>query len=417
MTKSKDDLVRPFNALRPANGRAAAIAAPPYDVINTAEARALARDKPYSFLHVSRAEIDLPATTDPYAAEVYAKADENLRAFIAQGLLVRDHADHFYVYRMSVCNRVQTGVAVSASVDAYRQNRIRKHELTRPSKEDDRVRQIESVDAMTGPVLLIYRSDTILAETLEQITTHNADSVVPDLQGVRHESWVVRDAAQIALIAQRLNQMDALYIADGHHRSAAAARVTAARRDRHAGAHLDDGFDGFLAVAFPDDEVTILDYNRLVRDLNGHTTAEFLAELAKHFEILPTDTTVRPQKPLSFGMYMDHQWYSIRAKTRPHVDDPVERLDVRVLDRLILEPLLGIADPRTDSRIDFVGGSRGPEALAARIDSGEMAVGFMLFPTSLNDLMAVADAGKIMPPKSTWFEPKLADGLISQLLD
>ncbi|MFT4580855.1 MAG: hypothetical protein ACI915_001509 [Gammaproteobacteria bacterium] len=414
MTKSKEELVRPFRGLRPANGRAPDIAAPPYDVINTAEARALAKDKPHSFLHVSRAEIDLPPTTDPYADEVYAKADENLRALVSQGLLVRDQADQFYVYRMSVGNAVQTGVAVSASVEAYLQNRIRKHELTRPSKENDRVRQIESVNAMTGPVLLVYRSDTLLTETLQKIAAHNADSVVSNLQGVRHEVWAVRDSAQIALIAQRLNQMDALYIADGHHRSAAATRVTAARR---ASRDLDDGFDGFLAVAFPDDEVTILDYNRLVRDLNGHTTAGFLAELAKQFEVLPVDSAVRPQKPLSFGMYLDHQWYSVDTKTLPQIDDPVERLDVRVLDRLVLEPLLGIADPRTDSRIDFVGGSRGPEALAERIDSGEMAVGFMLFPTSLNDLMTVADAGKIMPPKSTWFEPKLADGLISQLLD
>jgi uncharacterized protein (DUF1015 family) len=414
MTKSKEELVRPFRGLRPANGRALDIAAPPYDVINTAEARALAKDKPHSFLHVSRAEIDLPPTTDPYADEVYAKADENLRALVSQGVLVRDQADQFYVYRMSVGNKVQTGVAVSASVEAYLQNRIRKHELTRPSKENDRVRQIESVNAMTGPVLLVYRSDTLLAKTIEQIATHDADSIVPDLQGVRHEVWVVRDAAQITLIAARLNQMDALYIADGHHRSAAAARVTAARR---AGRDLNDGFDGFLAVAFPDNEVTILDYNRLVRDLNGNTTVGFLEELANLFDVLPVDAAVQPQKSLSFGMYLDHQWYSIEPKTLPQIDDPVERLDVCVLDRLVLEPLLGIADPRTDSRIDFVGGSRGPEAIAKRVDSGEMAVGFMLFPTALNDLMAVADAGKIMPPKSTWFEPKLADGLISQLLD
>ncbi|MFT4563706.1 MAG: hypothetical protein ACI9BW_003462 [Gammaproteobacteria bacterium] len=417
MTKSKNDLVRPFRGLRPVDGQATEIAAPPYDVINTAEARALAKNKPHSFLHVSRAEIDLPPTTDPYADAVYAKADENLRALISQGLLVRDPEEQFYVYRMSVGSKVQTGVAVSASIEAYLQNRIRKHELTRPSKEDDRVRQIESVEAMTGPVLLIYRSDTTLANALALVTAHDADSIVPDLQGVRHELWAVRDAAQVALITERLNQMDAIYIADGHHRSAAAARVAAARRAKHSGPNLNGDFDGFLAVAFPDDEVTILDYNRLVRDLHGHTTAEFIDQLTKHFNVLPMNETVRPQKPLSFGMYLDHQWYGIDTKAPPRSDDPVERLDVRVLDRLVLEPLLGITDPRTDSRIDFVGGSRGPEALAERVDSGEMAIGFMLFPTSLHDLMAVADAGKIMPPKSTWFEPKLADGLISQPLD
>lgn len=413
MTVKTDELVRPFAGLRPAPNRAADIAAPPYDVINVSEARELARDKPHSFLHISRAEIDLPPETDPYAPEVYAKAKANLHALEEDGLLVRDRKPTFYAYRISAGEKVQTGVAMSASVDAYLKNRIRKHELTRPSKEDDRVRQIDSVDAITGPVLLIYRADLELANALTAITSRAPDSTVPNLEGVRHELWSVDDPDQITLIDERLNQMDAIYIADGHHRSAAAARIAVARRSLNPNYDGSEPYNGFLAVAFPDNEVTILDYNRLVRDLNHHSADEFFHALNHDFSIQPVTGPTRPSAPHSFAMYLAHNWYLLEPKISITTSDPVERLDVRVLDRLVLEPLLGISDPRTDTRIDFVGGTRGPEALALRVDSGEMAVGFCLFPTSLHDLMEVADAGKIMPPKSTWFDPKLADGLIS----
>lgn len=413
MTKFRDDLVRPFAALRPAPGRAAEVAAPPYDVMTTDEARELARDKPCSFLHVSRAEIDLPAASDPYSGEVYATAARNLDALEQSGVLIRDQAATFYVYRMTAGTRVQTGVALSASVTAYLENRIRRHELTRPTKEDDRVRQIDAVDAITGPVLLIYRADPSLAAALAQAAATPADAVVPDLDGVRHEIWVVKGEQAISHIGARLNQLDALYIADGHHRSAAAARIAATRRAANAAHDGSEAYNGFLAVGFPDDEVTILDYNRLVRDLNGQNGTAFLERLARDFDITGSDDSVRPQQARTFGMYLEGRWYTIKPRDLAADPDPVENLDVRILDRLVVAPMLGITDPRTDPRIDFIGGSRGLEALAARVDSGEMAVGFTLFPTSLTELMAVADANLIMPPKSTWFDPKLADGLIS----
>lgn len=413
MTKPTTDLVHPFAGLRPAPGRAAAIAAPPYDVVSIEEARELVKDKPHSFLHISRAEIDLPSTTDPYSDAVYVQAGRNIEALEKQRLLIRDHAPAFYVYRMTAGHKVQTGVALSASVDAYLDNRIRKHELTRPLKENDRVRQIDSVNAHTGPVLLVYRADHELANALSLAADNEPDAVVPNLFGVQHELWVVSDQTRIAYIAERLNQMGALYIADGHHRSAAAARIADARQQANTAHNGSEPYTGFLAVAFPDDEVTILDYNRLVRDLNGRDPEQFLSALEQHFHIEPSNQPVKPHKTYSFGMYLDGRWYSIEPKAPLSETGPVEKLDVSVLDRLVMEPLLGIKDSRTDPRIDFVGGSRGTSGLSERIDAGEMAVGFTLFPTSLKDLMAVADAGLIMPPKSTWFAPKLVDGLIS----
>lgn len=412
MTIVTTDIARPFAGLRPAPDRANEIAAPPYDVVTADEARALARHKPYSFLHVSRAEIDLPPDTDPYSEPVYVQARRNLKILEEQGVLICDASPAFYVYRMTKKDKVQTGVAFSASINAYLDNRIRKHELTRPWKENDRVRQIESVDAQTGPVLTIYRADRELAEELARAVEKEPDAVVPELHGVKHEMWVVSELQRIARIAERLNQMQSIYIADGHHRSAAAA-IVEARRTANTNRERSDPYAGFLAVGFPDEEITILDYNRLVRDLNGNKPGQFLLALERHFKATLSDEPVTPTAANTFGMYLDGRWYTLTLRTPLTENDPVEKLDVRVLDRLILEPLLGINDPRIDVRIDFIGGSRGPRGLSKRIDSGEMAIGFMLFPTSLADLMAVADANRIMPPKSTWFDPKLADGLIS----
>jgi uncharacterized protein (DUF1015 family) len=413
MTDFSDDLVRPFAGLRAAPARASEIAAPPYDVINADEARELAKNKPYSFLHISRAEIDLPHLTDPYADEVYAQAARNLQSFEAQGLLVRDHEPHFYIYRMRKAQRSQTGVALSASIEAYRANRIRKHELTRPAKEDDRVRQIDSVDAITGPVLLVHRHESELSTLIAQLSERPADVRVPDVDDVEHELWCVSDLSHVDKIAELFNRMEALYIADGHHRSAAAARIADKRRaenPNHTGA---EPYNGFLAIAFPDNEVTILDYNRVVVDLNNMSEMEFLSRLKAVFNTSFSDGPVKPSAANTFGMYLAGNWYAVKPKRAVNQDDPVERLDVRVLDTLVLDPILGINNQRIEPRIDFVGGSRGPEAIAERVDSGEMAVGFTLYPTSLADLMSVADAGEIMPPKSTWFDPKLADGLIS----
>ena len=417
MKFAPEDLVRPFAGLRPAPGRAADIAAPPYDVVNTDEAREMAAGRPFCFFHVSRAEIDLPPETDPYADLVYETAAENLRSFEESGALVRDETPCFYVYRVSADGRSQTGIAVSASVQAYTENRIKKHELTRPAKEDDRVRQIEAVNSITGPVFTVHRADKGLAALIASVTKDAPDAVADGVGGALHELWVVSDAGQVARIGALMNAMDALYIADGHHRSAAGGRVAAARAAANPDHDGSEAYNGFLAVSFPDDEVTILDYNRVIRDLNGRNAAGFRAALADQFDITPKDAPIRPAERGTFGMYLDGAWSLLTPKTPPSIDDPVERLDVQVLARMVLEPLLDIADQRTDTRIDFVGGSRGPEEISRRVDSGEMAIGFTFFPTSLADLMAVADADMIMPPKSTWFEPKLADGMISLPLD
>jgi uncharacterized protein (DUF1015 family) len=417
MATNKNDLVRPFAGLRPATGRANEVAAPPYDVVNTDEARAAADGKPFCFFHVSRAEIDLPAGTDPYSDEVYQTAASNLARFEDEGALIRDTAPCFYVYRISVGAHSQTGIAVSASVDAYLENRIRKHELTRPSKEDDRVKQIDAVNSITGPVFMVHRENPDLTDALRNISDGPPDAVADNVDDARHELWVVSDTGMIDRIAGLLNGMDALYIADGHHRSAAGARVAAARRSAnpdHTGA---EPYNGFLAVSFPETEVDILDYNRVIKDLNGLDADEFRRRLEEAFDIEPTTAPVRPSRNCTFGMYLAGHWSTLVPKDLAVSDDPVDRLDVSVLARTILEPVLGIHDQRTDSRIDFVGGSRGPEEIARRVESGEMAVGFTLYPTSLSDLMAVADADLIMPPKSTWFEPKLADGMISLPLD
>ena len=413
MASDNPDLVRPFAGMRPAPGRADEIAAPPYDVVNTEEARAQAEGKPLSFFHVSRAEIDLPPGTDPYSEDVYDTAARNLEKLEQTGALVRDAAPCFYVYRITAGGRTQTGIAVSASVEAYLQNRIKKHELTRPSKEDDRVRQIDAVNAITGPVLTVHRANATLAALLTAASSGEPDAVAANVDGARHELWTVSDPGAVADIAAAVNGMDAIYIADGHHRSAAGARVADARRNASPDHDGTEPYNGFLAVSFPDDELTILDYNRVVTDLNGMDAHGFLSALSKNYRIDPVADPVRPQTAGTFGMYLDGQWSLITPVDPEQIDDPVESLDVQLLSRSILSPLLGIQDQRTDTRIDFVSGSRGPEEIARRVDSREMQIGFTLFPTSLADLMAVADADMIMPPKSTWFEPKLADGMIS----
>lgn len=410
-------LARPFQALRPAPGRADDVASPPYDVVSTAEARALAHGKPYSFLHVSRAEINFADTADPYSEEVYAAAAENLRRFERDGVLVRDAQAGFYVYRMRRGTRAQTGIAFAASVDAYLDGRIRKHELTRPAKEDDRVKQIDAVDAITGPVFLVHRAQPALAQLIEQASARAPDTTAADVDGVRHEIWAIFDEHTIAGILACFARIDTLYIADGHHRSAAAARIALARRNAHPDYSGNEPYNGFLAVSFPDDEVEILDYNRVVRDLHGHSAESLLARLEENFTITRREAPVCPDAALHYGLYLAGNWYELRLKAAVDLADPVARLDVSVLDTFVLAPLLGIDDPRTSPRIDFVGGSRGPEAIAARVDCGEMAAGFMLHATALSDLMAVADADRIMPPKSTWFDPKLADGLLSLPLD
>lgn len=411
MNHTHAPLVRPFRGLRPAPEHAQDVAAPPYDVVNTQEAAALAEGKPLSFLHISKPEIDLPPGTDPYAPEVYAKGAENIARMIKDGVLLRDPAPRYYVYRIQLGDHVQTGIVGGGSVAAYDANRIRRHEFTRPDKEDDRVRQIEAVGAQTGPVFTAHRPDPALAEVTARVTGR-APAYEVDLAGARHTLWVVDGEADIAAINAAFDAMEVIYIADGHHRSAAASRVAAARGGG------DDAHNYFLIVSFPADEVQIFDYNRVVKDLAGLSVADFLGRIAADFEVAASDRPVRPDRAHSFGMYLPGQWYRIVLKSPPGRDAPaLERLDVGLLQDRLLGPVLKVGDPRIDKRIDFVGGVRGLEGLQARVDGGEWAVAFALFATSLEDLMAVADAGEVMPPKSTWFEPKLADGLVSLPLD
>lgn len=410
-------LVKPFAGLRPAPGRALEVIAPPYDVMSAAEARTMVEGRPWSFLHISRPEVDLPPATDPYAPEVYAKAAENLAAMRAEGVLRQDQQAGYYVYRLTMDGHVQTGLVGAASVEAYNGDRIKKHEFTRPAKEDDRVRQIDALNAQTGPVFLVYPAaeavDAELARTAQGMP--DVDLRAPD--GVRHQIWVLDDPARVAALSAAFDAMPALYVADGHHRSAAAARVAAARKAANPGHRGDEAYNSFLSVIFPHDQMQILDYNRVIRDLNGLSPEAFLEALKPAFRITPEAAAVRPAKPAEFGLYLAGQWYRLELDSaRIPMDDPVARLDVSLLADQAIRPVLGIEDQRRDERIDFVGGIRGLGELERRVDSGEMALAFALHATSMEALMAVADAGEVMPPKSTWFEPKLADGLVSHLL-
>ena len=410
-------LIQPFPALRPAKNRASEVIAPPYDVLSTAEARVRAQGKPYSFLHISKPEIDLPENINPYAPEVYTKAAENLKAMISAGVLTQDEAAYYYVYRIKMGEHVQTGIVAAASVADYDTNRIRKHEFTRPDKEDDRVRQIDATNAQTGPVLLAYPNtpevDAILAKTAQG--TPDADAVADD--DVRHTLWVMRDATDIARITALFDAMHAIYIADGHHRSASASRICASRKAANPHHTGEEAYNSFLSVIFPAHEMKILDYNRVITDLNGLTVESFLDKVKNSFNVEPATEAIKPAQQGQFGLYLAGLWHrlSIKPDLIPQ-NDPVARLDVSLLQNNLIAPILGIIDPRRDKRIDFVGGIRGLKELEKRVNSGEMALAFSLLPTCMEDLMAVADANEVMPPKSTWFEPKLADGMASHLL-
>jgi len=409
--------VRPFAALHPAAGRAVEVIAPPYDVVTSAEARDRAAGRPWSFLHVSKPEIDLPPEADPHSPAAYAKAAANFARMQGAGVLVRDAAPFYRAYRVASADHVQTGIVALASIAAYEANRVRRHEHTRPDKEDDRVRHMEALNAQTGPVLVAYPA----APAIDAIA-NDAARGTPDLDatlddGVRHTLWTIRDAAAIARTTALFDSLPALYIADGHHRSAAAARVARMRRAK-GGAGGDASHEWFLVVAFPDHSLRILDYNRVVRDLAGMTLDAFLARLEEKFDVVASDAPVRPARHGEFGMYAARRWH--RLVLRPELAravDPVARLDVSLLTEHVLAPILGIGDVRVDARVDFVGGGRGLDELERRVDSGAMAAAFSLFPTPMEDLMAIADAGEVMPPKSTWFDPKLADGLVSHVLD
>jgi len=399
----------PFRALRPAPAVAARVAAVPYDVVNTAEARALAADTPLSFLHVSRAEIDLPDGADPFGADVYARAVANFTRLRDTAPMVVDEAPSIYAYRLRMGSHAQVGLAATYAIDEYDRGLIKKHEYTRADKEDDRTRHLLQLRAQTGPVFLVYRGRPVIDAVVQRVTTDSPlyDFTAPD--GVQHTVWRVNGDAERQLVAA-FDAIPALYIADGHHRAASAAR---ARRQLAGPSGARGEWDRVLAVAFPDDQVQILPYNRVVRDLPGMSSAAFLEQLRGRFTVTPGPATPRLRGEVA--MFLDGAWYSIDLGDAGDLS-PTDRLDVTRLQATVLGPVLQIGDVRTDKRIDFVGGARGTSELEARVRSGSAAVAFSLYPVDVQDLMAIADAGGIMPPKSTWFEPKLRDGLLSHLV-
>ncbi len=419
-TGTMPSIVKPFAAVRPAPESVSDTVAPPYDVVNRAEAKKLAQGNPRSFLRISRPEIEFDDSVSPFSDEVYQRGVDNFRKMIAQGVLAQDAQPAYYVYRQFMGDHRQTGFVGVASTEAYDDGRIKKHEFTRPDKEDDRARQIDMLNAQPSPVFLTYKHTALLDEILENVTQSTPDvDVMTDFTGVRHQLWVVDDPQQVGQISAEFERLNTLYVADGHHRTAAASRVAAQRRAANPDHTGEENYNYCLAAMFPDNQVQILDYNRVVKDLNGLDESGFLDAIKQAgFTVQQSAEAFRPARPGEVGMYLNGNWYKLTA--RPEwiaSSDPVKSLDISVLADHLLSPVLDIHDPRTDTRIDFVGGIRGLEGLEKRVDSGEMAVAFSLYPTSLDQLMAVADSGNVMPPKSTWFEPKLADGLVSYLLD
>jgi uncharacterized protein (DUF1015 family) len=402
-------IIKPFAALRPKPELAAQICELPYDVMSSEEARQIAGPNPLSFLHVSKPEIDLPAGTDPYAAEVYAKGKENFQRLISQGALRPDSKPAFYLYRQTMGSHSQVGLVGVASCEDYLNSVIKKHEFTRPDKEDDRVRHIETLSSQTGPVFLVYRSTSVLNSLIAARITSSPDVDYTAKDGVRHTAWSIQEEPTIRTVEQEFGAMNALYIADGHHRSAAAARVFQARRGAGHSAY-------FLSVIFPHNQVQVLPYNRVLKDLNGHTVPQLLEKLDGIF-ILQPDGRPSPQRKHELGLYLSGKWHTLHFRPRfAATTDPIEKLDVTLLQKYLLEPVFGIDDPRTSKRINFVGGIRGTTVLERLVNSGEYACAFSMFPTSVEDLMTVADAGGIMPPKSTWFEPKLRDAMFCHMI-
>jgi uncharacterized protein (DUF1015 family) len=401
--------LRPFAALRPKPELAGRVCELPYDVMSSEEARVMAAGNPISFLHVSKPEIDLPDGTDVHAPEVYAKGKENFQSLIAQGALRQDSKPCFYLYRQIMGKHAQVGFVAVASCEEYLSGIIKKHELTRPDKEDDRVRHIETLNSQTGPVFLAYRAQAALDEFIAEKITEQPDVDFTAKDGVRHTSWVVSDPAQIKFIENEFARIPALYIADGHHRSAAAARVFQARKGAGQSGY-------FLSVIFPHNQMQILPYNRVLKDLNGLSAEQLLEKLDGVF-ILKTPGAAAPARKHELGLYLQGQWRTLNFRPRfAATTDAIEKLDVTLLQKYVLDPIFGITDPRTSTRINFVGGIRGTAELEKLVNSGAYACAFSMYPTSIEDLMEIADAGGIMPPKSTWFEPKLRDAMFCHMI-
>ena len=406
-------VIRPFRAVRPVQELAGKVAALPYDVMSSEEAREMVQENPYSFLHVDKAEIDLERCIDLYDQRVYEKARDNLQGMITNGVLREEENPCLYIYRQVMGDRSQTGIVACASIDDYLNNIIKKHELTRADKELDRTRHVDYCDANTGPIFLTYPAGQEINGIVADWVTGEPVYDITSEDGIRHIIWIVDDKRTIERLLALFKQIKYLYIADGHHRSASAVRVGQLRRQASPNYTGEEEFNYFLAVIFPDQDLYIMDYNRVVKDLYGLSGEEFMARGADNFSIKKHEGTdpYKPGNKHQFGMYREGQWYELEAKAGSFDDaDPVARLDVSILQNNILRPLLGIEDPRTDKRIDFVGGIRGLKELEIRVNEG-MQVAFSMYPTTIQNLMDIADAGMVMPPKSTWFEPKLRSGL------
>jgi uncharacterized protein (DUF1015 family) len=405
----------PFNALRPEPQLAKQVASRPYDVLNSKEAKVEAQGNPYSFLHITKSEIGLSENTDTHSQEVYDKAKENLTAFISRNILFRENKACYYIYRLTMNGRSQAGLVCGSSVDDYENGLIKKHEFTRPEKEKDRIDHMKTIGAQTGNVFLAYRNvpeiDNLLNGWMKE-KSPQYDFIADD--GIQHTIWIVNDDQTIETISELFKEkVPATYIADGHHRAASAAKVR-----KELGSNATANADYFLTTLFPSNQLAIMDYNRVVADLNGHTADSLLEKIGLQFTIEKSREAVRPAAAHEFGLYLPGQWYRLTSKPGTFNEkDAIEVLDISILQQNLLGPVLGIEDQRTDKRIDFVGGIRGLEELEKRVDSGEMALAISLYPVSIEQLFAVADSGEVMPPKSTWFEPKLRDGLLTHMLD
>lgn len=412
--------IRPFKALRPTRVKAQLVASVPYDVVNREEAKHFAEENPLSYLHITRSEIDLPDVKDFYSKEVYQKAKENLNRIIKEAPLKLDDKPSFYLYRLIMDGRAQTGICATFSVDDYDNDVILKHEKTRKVKEDDRTNHIITTEAQTGIVFLTYRSvknvNEIVDKTMKEVIPEY-DFTAPD--GIQHTVWIVPESYN-QIIVDEFKKINKLYIADGHHRAKSASRAREVKKKTNPHHNGDEEYNYFVAVIFPAEQLKILPYNRVVFDLNGLSKEDFLNAASEKFEAKPT-TDKQPKTKNNFCMYLDKQWYHLKARDSVMASLSLEKsvgekLDVSILQNFLLNPVLGIDDPRTNNRIDFIGGIRGTEELEKLVDSGKAAVAFSLYPVGLDDLMNISDAGEVMPPKSTWFEPKLRDGLLTHLI-
>lgn len=403
--------IRPFKAYRPCKGMEERIAALPYDVYNREEACEVVKKNPESFLAVDRAETQFGEEVDTYADCVYEKADQMLREKIQEGKFLQDPTPCFYLYELTMDGHSQTGVVGCASIDDYRNNVIKKHENTRADKEEDRIRHVDTCSMQTGPIFLAYRAKGDLREKIGELKKQAPVYDFVSEDGIGHRVWVIDNNSDVSMIEEAFGKIPAIYIADGHHRCASAVKVGLKRREQYPDYTGEEEFNYFLSVIFPDEELRILDYNRVVKDLNGLDVAAFLTRIGEYFTVEKKgQAPYRPTKKGMFGMYLEDEWYSLVAKEKIKSEDAVEGLDVSLLQNYLLDPILGIKDPKTDKRIDFVGGIRGLGELERRVHT-DMKVAFAMYPTSIAELFAVADAGRLMPPKSTWFEPKLRSGL------